>query len=89
MAEKPDWLKKKIAAEQAAKSSGKFARIMYPLNQPGRKKRWIRIGSCTITDNGLACTIESVPLNWTGEFFIFDIASDEAGEDTEVKGDPT
>jgi hypothetical protein len=56
----------------------KFFEIKYPLERPGVKKRWIRIGSATAVDGGgFSCTIEAIPLNWTGEFYIWPTRSAE------------
>ena len=52
-----------------------YYEIKYPLEKPGVKKRWIRIGSATAIEGAhgpaIACTIEAAPLNWNGEFFLF------------------
>lgn len=53
----------------------KYYELKYPLEKPGVKKRWIRIGSGTeyqgAHGTGIACTIEAVPLNWDGTFHLF------------------
>lgn len=56
-------------------SDPRFFKVMFPVERSGVKKRWVRIGSATETSKGLACTIDAIPINWSGEFFIF--ASDE------------
>lgn len=54
-----------------------YYKIQFPVEVPGVKKRWIRIGSATSfplqpgPGTGIACRIESVPLNWNGEFYLF------------------
>jgi hypothetical protein len=55
----------------------KYFEIKYPLERPGVKKRWIRIGSATEYEGefgaGIACTIDAVPINWDGTFHIFPV----------------
>jgi hypothetical protein len=56
--------------------ANKFYELRAPINRPGVKKRWIRIGSATeyALPSGMtaiACTLESTPLNWDGVFHVF------------------
>lgn len=53
----------------------KFYEIRVPIERKGQKKHWLRVGSATAfqrdREDCLACTIEAMPLNWDGEFFLF------------------
>lgn len=58
-----------------------YFRIMYPVQNKNSNKHWIRIGSATQNEKGIACTIEAIPINWDGTFFLF-LAQD--GEEKET-----
>lgn len=51
----------------------KYYNICFRMDHPKFKKpRWPRIGRATEIEEGkIACTIESIPLNWNGEFYLF------------------
>ena len=54
----------------------KYYEIKVPVERKDVKKHWLRIGSATefTTEwgsKGIACTMETAPLNWGGEFFLF------------------
>ena len=54
----------------------KFYEIKYPVERLGVKKHWMRIGSATETEGEfgpvILATIEALPLNWNGEFALFE-----------------
>lgn len=60
----------------------KYYEIKYPLERPGVKKRWIRIGSATAAEGEhgpvIMGTIEAVPVNWNGEFMLVEAGTREA-----------
>jgi hypothetical protein len=63
----------------------KFYEIKVPIERPDVKKHWMRIGSGTefTTEwgaKGIACTMETAPLNWQGAFFIFPSKEKPAAE---------
>ena len=53
----------------------------YTTNRPGGAgsgTTWLRIGRGTRMDDGkIICTLESIPLNWDGVFYVFDVNKEE------------
>lgn len=48
-----------------------FYKVVVPIEVPGVKKRWHRIGSATKIDNGIACRLDSIPIDWNGTFYLY------------------
>lgn len=65
--------------------------LVIPQERNGKTVNWLRIGRGTrLAEGKIICTLESIPLNWDGTFYVFDkkpipgtqaLAADRTDED--------
>jgi len=47
----------------------------------GDKRHWTRIGSAALLPDGsIGCTLDTTPLNWTGEMRLFPVTEEKESE---------
>lgn len=67
----------------------KFYNVSVPVDRPGAKRWWHRIGSATAFKSpqdgreGIAITLHSIPVNWNGECYLY--SSDDERKKKEGK----